>query len=263
MSASGWAHARPNVAQDGPAIGPVGMADLREAVRRGIADFLAAPTQLLALGILYPAIALAAARHAAGAGLLELVYPLIAGLSLLGPVAALGLYEIGRRREAGHAVSWRDAFRVLRSPAVPQVLGLRAVLFAILLAWLASALAIHAATLGDASPDTPLAFATAVLTTRAGLAMAILGHAVGLVFAGVVLGISVISFPLLLDRGVSVATTVRASMRLVRHSPLAMAAWGLFVALSLAAASLLFFVGLAVVVAVLGHATWLLHRRAT
>lgn len=245
-----------------PMVRSVTFPDLREAVEAGFDDFKAAPTQMLALGVIYPLVGLAAARHAAGAGLLPMIYPLVAGLSLLGPVVALGLYEISRRREAGSDVSWLDAFAVLRSRSLLAVAELGAILFAVFVAWLFAARTVFALTIGAGMAETPLAFATAVLTTPQGWALMALGNAVGLVFAAFVLAISVVSFPMMLDRNVGAMVAVRTSLRVVRRNPGTMAAWGLLVALALVAGSLPAFVGLAVVVPILGHATWHLYRRA-
>jgi len=111
------------------------------------------------------------------------------------------------------------------------------------------------------APSSIGAFVTAVLTTQAGLAMTVLGCAAGFVFAVVVLAISVVSFPLLLDRNVGVAKAVGMSLRVVRANPVTMAAWGAIVAGALVLGSLPFLIGLAIVLPILGHATWHLYRR--
>lgn len=237
----------------------ISLADLGEALRCGWRDFLAAPTQLLFLGVLYPATGLIAAAVAAGRDAMHLLYPMAAGLALVGPVAALGLYEISRRREQGLPVRWLDAAAVLRSPAIGAILALGLLLVAIFVVWLWTADAIHAATLGRLPPDT--GFWQALTGTAEGRQLIIFGNAAGLVFAAVVLMLTAFSFPFLLDRGGSALRAVAVSIRAFAVNPVQMTAWGGIVAMLLIAGSLPIFVGLAVVLPVLGHATWHLYRR--
>ena len=237
----------------------IGLADLGAALRQGWQDFLATPTQLLFLGVLYPAVGLIAATVAADRNAMHLLYPMAVGFALVGPVAALGLYEISRRREQGLPAGWLDALAVLRAPAIGAILALGLLLVAILVAWLWTANAIHAATLGRLPPDT--AFLPALTGTAAGRRLIVWGNATGFVFASVVLVLTSFSFPLLLDRGGSALRAIAVSVRAFGVNPLPMTAWGAIVAALLVVGSLPLFVGLAVVLPVLGHATWHLYRR--
>lgn len=244
-----------------PAIRTIGTADLREALKRGFDDFMQKPSHLVFLGVIYPVVGLILARAIFGYNVLPLLYPLMAGFALIGPFAALGLYEISRRREQGEEVTWRQAFGVFRSAGVGSILALGAGLLAIFLLWLGSANAIYQALFPGADHRTIADFLREVLTTPAGWALIVIGNGVGLLFAVVVLAISVVSFPLILDRHVDAATAVTTSVRAVVRNPKPMVLWGIIVAVALAVGSLPFFVGLAVVVPVLGHATWHLYRR--
>jgi uncharacterized membrane protein len=247
---------------DEPAVRRIGMPDLRHALARGYTDFMATPTQLVFLGIIYPLVGLIAARAAAGGSLLPLFYPMVAGLSLMGPVAALGIYELSRRREQGHQVSWLNAFDVLRSPALGSIVALGLLLCVIFVAWLFAAQMVYQMTMGRLpAPASVGEFASQVLGTREGWNLIFLGNAVGFVFAVLVLALTVVSFPILLDRNVGLATAVRTSVRAVMVNPATMAAWGLIVAALLLLGCLPAFVGLAVVMPLLGHATWHLYRR--
>jgi len=243
-----------------PAVRRIGVADVREALRRGVDDFLAIPTQLAFLGLIYPLVGMVAARAAWGGDILPLLYPLVAGLSLMGPVAALGLTELSRRRERGDQVSWIDAFGAFRSPAFGSILGLALLLALIFLLWLGAAWAIHAATLG-AAPASLGTLIRDVVDTPEGWQLLVIGNVVGFGFALVVLAISVVSFPLILDRHVSVGTAINTSIRACMANPVPMALWGLLVAGGLMLGALPAFVGLAVVMPILGHATWHLYRR--
>lgn len=244
-----------------PGLRQIGVADLREALSRGLDDFLAAPTQLVFLGLLYPVIGFFAARAAWGGAMLPLLYPLLAGLSLMGPVVAIGLYEISRRREQGQAVSWVDAFAVLRSPAILSIAMLGLMLLGIFLAWLVAAQVIYSATIGAAPHATLGALLHDVIDTPAGWRMILIGNVVGGAFAVLVLTLTVVSFPMILDREVAPALAVRTSIRAVMLNPLIMALWGLVVAASLVVGMLPLFIGLSVVMPVLGHATWHLYRK--
>jgi uncharacterized membrane protein len=252
-----WPAARPRGI---PAVRRIGIHDLRAALREGMADFAANRTDVAFLCLIYPVIGLVAARLAFGHRLLPLLFPVAAGFALIGPLAALGLYEISRRREQGRDPSWTDAFAVVRSPAIGSIAYLGLVLLAIYALWVLAANAIYNATLGPEPPLTAAQFARDIVSTEAGWTMVVVGIGVGFVFAVVVLTISVVSFPVLLDRNVGVGTAIRTSVRAVAANPGPMALWGLIVAIALVLGTIPVFLGLIVVLPVLGHATWHLYR---
>jgi uncharacterized membrane protein len=253
-----WApeHLHPGVLE----IRRIGLADLRQALASGVDDFAAHRSDVIFLCVLYPIIGLALGRLAFGYGLLPLLFPLAAGFTLIGPLAGVGLNEMSRRREAGGAVSWTDAFGVLHSPSLVAIAQLGALLLAIFALWLVVADSLYNVTLGPEEPVSISAFLHDVFTTDAGWVMIGAGIGIGFLFAVAVLVISVVSFPLLLDRPVSVATALRTSFCAVRVNPGPMAVWGLIIAASLVIGSIPFFLGLVIVLPVLGHATWHLYR---
>jgi uncharacterized membrane protein len=179
----------------------------------------------------------------------------------MGPVAALGLTELSRRREQGAPARWVHAFGVLRSRAIGPVIGLALLLTIIALAWLVTAQLIYNATLGPAQPASLDALLRDVMGTAEGWRLLVFGNLAGLAFAVLVLLLTAVSFPMLLDRNVGLGKAIRTSVRACLTNPGAMAAWGLIVAALLLLGSLPFFVGLAVVMPVLGHASWHLYRR--
>lgn len=246
---------------DHPAIRKIEIADLKEVLAKGLDDFNAKPSHILLLVVIYPVVGLIAARVAAGYDLLPLVFPLVSGFALVGPVAAIGLYELSRRREKGLDLAWRHAFDVWHSHSIRAIITLGIALAVIFVAWIGAAQAIYKGIFGRMVPISVVDFATKVLTTPDGWTLIVVGCGVGFLFAVAVLTMSVVSFPLLLDRNVGATIAVVTSIRAVAANPKAMAAWGLIVAVSLFVGSIPFFVGLAVVMPVLGHATWHLYRK--
>lgn len=245
-----------------PVVRKLSVSDLKDALRMGIEDFRAMPTHVVFLCLIYPVAGLLLVGATFESGLIPYAYPLAAGFALIGPVAALWMYELSRRRELGLDTSWRHAFDVLHSPSLPAIIALAALLLLIFAVWMACAEAIYRAHFGYRREHSIFEFVRLVLTTPEGRSMILVGNAVGLLFAIVVGAISVISFPLLLDRNVGFSRAVLTSVKVVLHNPFVMAVWGLIVALSLAAGMALALVGLAVVMPVLGHATWHVYRRA-
>lgn len=244
-----------------PAVRRIGLADLRDALARGWRDFLDYRTDVIFLCVLYPLVGLLLARVASGYELLPLLFPLASGFALVGPLAAVGLNEMSRRRERGEEVGWRDAFAVLRAPSIGSIALLGVALVVLFLLWLAVAGVIFMATLGPVPPETLGGFVSDVFTTKAGWAMIVLGCGAGFLFALLVLAISVVSFPLLLDRNIGINAAVGTSLRVIRANPGVMAAWGLIVATALVIGSLPLLLGLAIILPVLGHATWHLYRK--
>ena len=244
-----------------PIVRTIGLRDIKNALAEGIADFSAMPSHAVFLCLIYPIVGVLLARLTLGYEVLPLLFPLAAGFTLLGPFAAIGLYELSRRREQGLDASWQDAFDVLRSPSRGAIAALGLLLLTIFVIWIAVAQAIYVAYFGYEPAASIPHFLDQVFTTPAGRMLMIVGNLVGFLFALGVLTISVISFPLLLDRDVGAVEAVLTSVRVVARNPLMMAIWGLIVAALLLIGSLPLFFGLAVVVPVLGHSTWHLYRK--
>ena len=259
MSSENAFHAGTGVAPSG--IREIGTADLRDALARGIADFMEQPTHLIFLCAIYPVVGLFVARLVAGYDVLPLLFPLVAGFSLIGPLAATGLYELSRRRELGLELSWWHVFDVLRSPSRPAIVVIGVAMAAIFVVWLIAAQAIFTMMFGNWVPASIGEFSHEVFATNSGWALIAVGCGVGFIFAVVVLTISVVSLPMLLDRDVGAMRAVQTSIRAVLANPGTMMVWGLFVVGMLVVGSLPLFVGLAIVLPVLGHSTWHLYRK--
>ena len=244
-----------------PVVRRIGFADLREALAKGFDDFEAYRSDVLFVGIVYAAIGLVLARVAFNMNLIPLLFPLASGFAIVGPFAAVGLYEMSRLREQGREVTWTNAFDVFKAPAIGGIAVLGALLIATFLVWLTVAWQIYLATFGP-TPIVSLAqFEHDIFYTPGGREMIVAGIGAGFLFALFAMMISLVSFPLLLDRDVGFDAAIRTSVRAVLANPVPIAAWGLIVAAGLVLGSLPLFVGLIVVVPVLGHATWHLYRK--
>jgi uncharacterized membrane protein len=244
-----------------PVIRKIGLPDLREALRLGWEDFKAVPSHAIILCVIYPVLGLVLARAVSGYAVLPLLFPLAAGFALLGPFAALGLYELSRRRERGEEASAWDAVDVLRSPSFGAMLGLGTLLLALFVTWVTTAQAIYIAVFGYQGAAGLSDFVQRVLTTSQGWWLIAVGCGVGFLFALVALCVSVVSFPMMLDRHAGAGEAMVTSLRVVAKNPVTIAAWGLIVAALLVLGSLPFFLGLAVILPLLGHATWHLYRK--
>lgn len=240
----------------------IGPSDLKDALLKGLADFNEKPSHLIILAIIYPLAMLVAINVAAGYELLPLVFPLVSGFALIGPFAAVGLYDMSKQREEGQEISWEHAFNIFRSHSIFSIVKLSVLLLVIYFAWLGAAFIVYRMIFGSAVPVSIAGFVSQVLTTPDGWALIVVGCGVGFVFALVVLAISAVSFPLLVDRDVGTTAAVQTSVRVFMANPLTMLQWGLVVTGLLLIGSVPLFVGLAVVMPVLGHATWHLYRKA-
>jgi uncharacterized membrane protein len=254
IGAAGGSRAHLNIRKISPA-------DLKDALVKGLDDFKEKPTHLVILAIIYPLAMLVAVNLAAGYELLPLVFPLVSGFALIGPVAAVGLYDMSRQREEGHDITWEHAFTIFRSPSIFAIVKLSILLGVIYFAWLGAAFAIYRSIYGSTVPASIAEFTWQVLTTPAGWTLIIVGCGVGFVFALVALAISAVSFPLLIDRNVGTVAAIQTSVHAFTANPMTMTMWGLIVAGLLVIGTVPLFVGLAVIMPVLGHATWHLYRK--
>jgi uncharacterized membrane protein len=244
-----------------PEVRRIAMADVWDALRKGIEDFADHRTDVIFLCLIYPIAGLLLSRLAFGEGALQLLFPLGAGFALIGPFAAVGLMEMSRLRERGEESGWQDAFAVLKAPNLGAIVVFGLMLAVMFLLWLAAAAEIYELTLGPGRPASLSAFLHDVFRTPAGWTMIGVGMGVGFIFALIVLVCSVVAFPLLLDRDADVGTALFTSLRASLRNPIPVGLWGLIVAVGLLLGSIPFFVGLAVVMPVLGHASWHLYRK--
>ena len=215
---------------DLPAIRRITVADLGDVLAKGLDDFAACRSDVIFLCVIYPLAGFVLAWSMFNYDVVPLLFPLASGFALIGPVAAVGLYEMSRRREQGATVSWGDAFGVLATPAFGAILVLGLILLGIFLLWLITAYTIYQVTMGQEGIVSLGAFYRDVFTTGEGGVLIVVGVGIGFLFALLVLAISVVSFPMLLDRDVGLHTAVATSVRAVLANPVPMAAWGLIVA---------------------------------
>lgn len=245
-----------------PRVNRIELSDLRMALGEGARDFAALRSDVIFLVALYPVIGFILAVWVLNAGQVHLLFPLVAGFPLIGPAAAVGLYEMSRRREAGLPADWGAALSALSGRVLGPVLMLGLLLMVVFVLWLNAAHAIWAATLGPQTYDSLLVLLRDCLTTQPGREMLVLGVATGFLFAVLVLSIGMVSFPMLIDRPVGVPLALATSWAVAKANPGTTAAWGVIVSAALLLGMIPLFAGLIVVLPILGHATWHLYRRA-
>lgn len=244
-----------------PVVRKIHVSDIVDALKLGMRDFNEKPSHYVFLCLMYPLAGIFLVAWSMGANMLPLAFPLMSGFALLGPIAAIGLYEISRRREKGEDTSWRHALEVYRSPALPSIIAVGIFLLAMFIAWLLVAQAIYVHYFGETVPASTASFLSDVMNTPQGRGMMIWGNLVGFLFAIVVLATTVVAFPLMLDRDVGAAAAIDTSIRATFANPVPVALWGLIVAALLVVGTIPLFAGLAVIMPILGHATWHLYRK--
>jgi uncharacterized membrane protein len=244
-----------------PVVRTVAARDVAEALAQGMRDFQAAPRFGLVFGALYAAGGLVIVLSVTALGMTYLAYPLAAGFALIGPFVAGGLYEVSRRREQGQPLAFSALWTAVRSRS--EVGWMAFVTVFIFIVWMYQVRFLMALFLGlNASFSSLSEFMTVVLTTQEGLMFLAVGNVIGALLSITLFSLTVISFPLVLDRDVDIVTAMITSIRTVVASPLVMLGWAAVIGVLLVLSVLPFFLGLVVTLPVLGHATWHLYRRA-
>ena len=239
----------------------IGDADLKFALRAGWEDFLDMRGDIFIAGLVYTFIGLAAVVMTTSRPLIPFFFPVVAGVGLLGPVAAVGFYELAKRREAGEDIHWFNFLDVRNRSTVDDMGIVAGLLLAIFTLWLVAAGILYVSLFGWSTPTSLAGFLTMIFTTPFGWALIAGGAVVGAIFGWFVLAFSVASLPMLVDRDVSAGEAVSASWRAAHANKAEMIRWGLMVAGLLVLGSIPAFVGLAVVLPWLGYATWHLYTR--
>lgn len=246
---------------DGPPLRAATLADIRAALSEGVADFRRAPLFGLFFGGFFAVGGILLTAFLAVWDTPWAALPLMIAFPLIGPFAAVGLYEVSRRLSSGEPLSWRAVLSVVWRQKDRQLAWMAFVTLFIFWVWAYQVRLLLALFLGSAAFSSLEGFATAVLTTENGLAFLLVGAAVGAVLALVLFSATVIAMPLLVDRDLDIVTAVASSVAAVRRSPGPMLFWGVVVTLLSLAAMVPFFVGLVFVFPILGHATWRLYGR--
>ena len=243
-----------------PVVRKIHVADIAEALGQGLRDFQAVPLCGLMFGALYMLGGNAILLSLTALGMVYLAYPLAAGFALIGPFVAIGLYEISRRREAGQPISLAAIWSKLRSRG--EIGWMAFVTLFVFIIWMYQVRLLIALLLGlNASFANIREFLTVVLTTNEGLLFLAIGNADGAALSLILFSLTVVSFPLLLDREVDFVTAMVTSVRAVVASPLPMIGWALMIVVLLIVSAIPYFLGLLVTIPVLGHTTWHLYRR--
>lgn len=234
------------------------------SLHAGIADYKKAAFFSTFFGFAYFAAGLLLMIFALVTESYSLIFPLAAGFLLIGPIAAIGLYEISRRIETGDRIELGAVLGAFKRHGITHVFMFGFVLAFMLIVWLVVARVIYALNFGY----NPLNFSQmdlnslmAEMFTAKGMVFLFVGNAFGAVLAGTVFSISVVGVPYLHDRPVDFMTAIMTSVHAVAKNPWPMLVWGILVAGIVAVSALLFFFPLIVTLPIIGHATWHLYRQ--
>ena len=240
----------------------IGLVDLRECLVKGFRDYSENPMASVPFIALFSFIcALVVSVGSFGQELRYFAFPLVAGFTLLGPIVAIAFFEMSRRREQGLETRWLAAFDFIHSASFAPILALSILMAALYVFWLYMAEMIYFGLFGTELPVSMDAFLNQLVNTREGLLLIAYGNFVGFLFAFAALAISVVSFPLALDKPVTSLTAISVSVRAAFSNMGVIIVWGIIVAVLLALGAALALVGLAVALPVLGHATWHLYKK--
>jgi uncharacterized membrane protein len=261
MAARSMAVSTPTALTRNVPVRKITAADLNKSLADGWRDFMEMRGDIIFLALLYPLVGIVAAIAIVGGPLIPLFLPIAAGIGLLGPVVAVGFYEMARRREMGLHSNWPHFLDVRKRPSFDEIAGVSGLLLAIFALWLFAAGALYVALFGWVEPASTGTFLTEVFTTERGWALIVIGGIIGAVFAAIVLAFSVVSMPMLVDCNTNAASAVKTSVRATRANPAMMLRWGIIVAVLLVVGSIPLFIGLAVVLPWLGYSTWHLYTR--
>ena len=236
------------------------LTDVVHSLRSGWDDFMAYPSHAVVLAIIYPIVGLLIARVLQGYSFLPLL--LSTGFASLGPFAAIVFYDLSRQRERGGIPSAANVLEIVRSACSGAIGSLGAMLAVLFLTWVATAQSIYNAFFAFAPVSSMPEFFEHLISTAEGRRFLLEWCAAGLMFAVLAFSISVVSFAALIDRRASATDAILTSIRVIARNPLTMALWALICAGLLVVAIAPIFLGLAVIMPVLGHATWHLYRKA-
>ncbi|MBI1418405.1 MAG: DUF2189 domain-containing protein [Limimaricola sp.] len=242
-----------------PTIGRLTLGELWASLKAGVWDFRRAPQ----FGLFFSAVYVLGgfALIWLGAGTVSWTLTMSLGFPLAAPFAAVGLYEVSRRLEDGERLDWGPILAVVWRERQRQIPWLGAIIVIYFLFWTFLAHMIFALFMG-LSTMTNVSRSWDVFLGPQGLKMVAVEIVVGGVLAFLLFSMTVVSLPLLLEREVDFVTAMLLSIRTVAENPAVMMVWAFIIATLTIVALIPWFLGLMVVLPVLGHATWHLYRRA-
>lgn len=243
-----------------PEVGSVSVSDIPAVLAAGWRDFLRAPVFGLFFSAVYVLGGIVMYLVFAAAGEEWWLMPVIVGFPILAPFAAVGLYEVSRRLEKAERLDWSAVLGVVFAQKDRQIPSMAMAVLLMFMFWVFVAHTIFALFMG-LSALTNITSSPAVLLEGNGPVMLLVGTIIGAGFAAVLFSITVAGLPLLLDREVDFVTAMILSVRSVLENLGPMILWGLVIAVLLFIAMLPMFLGLFIVLPVLGHATWHMYRR--
>jgi len=253
--------ARLQSAPQPPRIREIAMTDIRAVLDLGWRDFVAAPMFGLFFSGFYAAAGWFLIVMFYVLTLHYYVYPMVTGFAMVAPFIAAGFYDISRKLERGEPLTWRGVYGSLWEARGRDLGWMVLVTTFAYIIWMDIAAALYVIFFGLR----PLSFAdmiVAILTTPRGLLFFAVGNAAGTVLAITVFSLSAVSFPLLFDRNIDFVTAMITSVKVVQANRWPMLVWCLTIAVLMFLSFATVFVGLLVVLPVLGHASWHLYRRA-
>jgi uncharacterized membrane protein len=236
--------------------------ELEKALSRGLADFIEKPQFGLAIGLACALFGIAIVACIRWLDIPWMIYPFAIGFPLVGPFLAVGLYEVSRRLAAGEPVTWNAILSRMWIQRGRELSWMAFVMLFLIWVWVYQVRLLMALFLGMKSFSTIDSFIKVLLTTTEGWLFLGIGHLVGAVLALVVYSLTVISIPLLMEKELDIVTAMITSVKVVLASPLIMICWGIAVTLLVIVASLPLFLGLVIVLPVLGHTTWHIYKKS-